>query len=199
MNHPLLDDSELLQLGLRALRQNRDDEAIAFFKRAIEIEPRNAKAHFLLAAEHAQLGLRDRAITEMSQALELEPDLTAARFQLGLLHFTGQQPQEAERAWEPLKRLPAGHPFRLFASALMHLSQGRIPDCLAELQDGIANNNINEPLNDDMRGLLQKLEGQGAQSSSQRRSKTSTDAPLPSRRALLSTYDRNSDGTGEDR
>jgi Flp pilus assembly protein TadD len=197
--NPLLDDSELLQLGLQALRQNRDDEAIGFFKRAIEIEPRNAKAHYLLGAEHAQLGLRDRAIAEMSQALELEPGLTAARFQLGLLHFTQQQLREAERAWEPLKQLPAGHSFRLFASALLHLSQGRIPECLAELADGIANNNMNEPLNDDMRGLLQKLESEGAKSTGQSRSNKSTDAPLPSRRALLSTYDRNRDGTGEDR
>jgi Flp pilus assembly protein TadD len=194
----LLDDSELLQLGLRALRQNRDDEAIAFFKRAIEIEPGNAKAHYLLGAEHAQLGLRDRAIAEMSQALELEPGLTAARFQLGLLHFTQQQLREAERAWEPLTQLPAGHSFRLFASALMHLSQGQIPECLAELKDGIANNNQNEPLNDDMRGLLQKLESEGAKRTGQGRSNKSTDAPLPSRRALLSTYDRNRDGTGED-
>lgn len=197
--NPLLDDAELLQLGLRALRQNRDDEAIAFFKRAIEIEPRNAQAHYLLGAEHAQLGLRDRAIAEMSQALELEPGLTAARFQLGLLHFTQQQLGEAERAWAPLKQLPAGQYLRLFASALMHLSQGRIPECLAELKDGIANNNENEPLNTDMRGLLQKLESEGAKSTGQGRGNKSTDVPpLPSRRALLSTYDRNRDGTGED-
>src|SRR5215472_2697175 len=107
--NPQLDDSELLQLGLQALRQNRDHEAIVFFKRAIEIEPRNAKAHYLLGCEHAQLGLRDLAIAEMSRALELEPGLTAARFQLGLVHFTREQPREAERAWEPLKQLPAGN------------------------------------------------------------------------------------------
>jgi Flp pilus assembly protein TadD len=196
--NPLLDDSELLQLGLQALRQNRDDEAIVFFKRAIEIEPRNAKAHYLLGCEHAQLGLGDQAIAEISQALELEPGLTTARFQLGLLHFTREQLREAERAWEPLKQLPAGHSFRLFASALMHLSQGRIPECLAELKDGIANNNVNEPLNGDMRGLLQKLENAGAKSRGQGRSNKSPDVPLPFRRALLSTYDRNRDGTGED-
>ena len=50
-----------------------------------------------------------------------------------------------------------------------------------------------------MRGLLQKLQGERAKSPGQTRSSKSTDAPLPSRRALLSTYDRNRDGTGEDR
>jgi tetratricopeptide (TPR) repeat protein len=199
MNRPALDDSELLQLGLQAMQQNRDEEAIAYFKRAIDAAPRNAKAHYLLAAEHAQLGLSDRAIEEMSRALELDPGLTVARFQLGLLHFSARRPREAAQAWEPLQRLPQGDSFRLFASALVHLSQNHVKECLAELRDGIANNKLNEPLNDDMRRFLQKLENASQGKDTTSRSDGTTDATLPSKRALLSAYDRNRNRNGEDR
>jgi tetratricopeptide (TPR) repeat protein len=195
-----LDDVELLHLALNAMRNDRDDEAIALLKRTIQASPENARAHYLLGAQHAQIGLYDRAVAEMAEAVRLDPGLSAAHFQLGLLHLTGGHIREAEAAWKPLDRLAAHDPLRLFKSALLHLVHEEREACIAELQAGIARNRLNEALNVDMRRLLADL--QGRQSGKVADPNTNTTPPLglpvPSKHMLLSTYDQNRDTTAAD-
>ena len=61
-------------LGVIALDQENYGEAEKWFRRAEDIDPRNAKAHFLLA--RALLGKKDRqaAQTEVDAAIQLKPD-----------------------------------------------------------------------------------------------------------------------------
>jgi tetratricopeptide (TPR) repeat protein len=191
-----LDDDELLHLALRAMNSDQHDEALSILKRAIDGSPGNAQAHYLLGAEHAQLGMYDRAVVDMAEAVRLAPELAAARFQLGLLHLTAGRIQDAELAWQPLERLGANDPLRLFASALQHLVHDEMADCVRELEAGIAANHFNEALNEDMRQVLADLQ--------YRQRKLGLPAadpgagvirmPKPSGRTVLPAYDRNRDG-----
>jgi tetratricopeptide (TPR) repeat protein len=203
-----LDNDELVHLALYAMRNDRHDEAMSLLKRAIEASPDSATAHYLLGAEHAQIGLYDRAVAEMAESVRLDPGIPAAHFQLGLLHLTAGRVREAEAAWQPLERLAVDEPLRLFKSALLHLVSEERELCIQELQAGIARNTLNEALNDDMRRLLADLQarrGGGTdtrqdtrEGSDSNRSQAPPQVPVPSKRMLLSTYEQNPDDTATD-
>jgi tetratricopeptide (TPR) repeat protein len=193
-----LDESELLHLALHAMRAERHDEATRLLKRARENFPRSARALYLLGAEHAQMGLLDRAVSEMAEAVQLDPGLAAAHFQLGLLHATAGRAREAEAAWTPLDQLPADDPLRTFKSALLHLLHDEFAQSIAELKAGIARNQLNEALNDDMRRLLADLENRTAAAGRRVEPTPPVQVPGPTKRLLLSAYDRNRDDASAD-
>jgi len=145
-----LDESELLHLALHAMGEDHHDESMRLLKRTLTAYPRSAQAHYLLGAEHAQIGMYDRAVDEMAEAVRLDPSLTSAHFQLGLLHVTAGRVREAQAAWSPLDRLPPDDPLRLFKSGMLHLVHNELALCAQELRAGIAHNKLNEALNNDM-------------------------------------------------
>jgi tetratricopeptide (TPR) repeat protein len=196
-----LDQSEFLHLALRAMEADRHDEAISLLKRMTGAFPEDANAHYLLGAEHAQIGLYDRALEDFAAALRVQPQLAAARFQLGLLHLTLGQTSEAETVWSPLDELAADDPLRLFKSALVHLIHDELEDCARGLRAGIDRNRGNEALNVDMRRLLADVERRfavGFADPNGGATAPSTLIPLRSSGMVLKTYDRNGDGGADD-
>lgn len=189
-----LDEAEMLHLALHAMGNDRHEESMRLLKRTLDAYPSSAGARYLLGAEHAQIGMYDRAVAEMAEAVKLDPGLFIGHFQLGLLHVTAGRVPEAEAAWQPLDQLPADDPLRLFKSAMLHLVRDEFPACIEELQAGIARNKRNEPLNGDMRRLLADVQkrqsGPGSTPPPQ--------IPQPTKHILLSTYARNRDDTATD-
>lgn len=153
-----LDAEELLQLAIRSSEANRHEDALSYLKRALELSPKNGKIHYLLGAEHAQIGLYDRAAVEMAKAVELEPDLHTARFQLGLLHITSGRVEQAESAWKPLEALGPENPLSLFKTGLLHLARDEFDQCMQCLKRGIGLNASNMALNKDMQRILGEIE-----------------------------------------
>jgi len=192
-----LDESELLHLAMQAMRQDRHDEATRLLKRAHEDFPQSARVLHLLGAEHAQMGLFDRAVAEMAEAIRLDPSLTAARFQLGLLYATSGRAVEAEATWQPLEQLSPEDPLRLFKSAMVHVLHDEFVQGIDYLKQGIAHNEINEALNVDMRRLLADLEQRqsGKRSPKNAVQPVAVKIPPPMKRVTLTAYDRNSDPT----
>lgn len=184
-----LDSQELLHLALDAIRRDKHDDAITLLKRALAATPGDARLHYLLGAEHAQIGLYVRAAEEMQSAVDLDPSLETAHFQLGLLHMTSGQVDRAAAAWKPLDKLGSNHPLYLFKTGLLHLSKNEFGDCERNLRDGIAANKANPTLNTDIQRILKEIEGRA-------RAKTSTDgasrpAATTPKHVLLSAYKRN--------
>lgn len=151
-----LDFDELFQLALRAMEADEDEKAISLLKRALDREPRSAKARYMLGAVHAQIGLYDRAVDDLAQAVALDPSLDAAHFQLGLLHFTSGRVAEAESAWTALDKLSKNHYLLLFKSGLVALAHDEFAPCIELIEKGIAANQQNSPLNRDMERMLER-------------------------------------------
>jgi len=195
-----LDESELLHLALHAMGEDHHDESMRLLKRTLTAYPRSAQAHYLLGAEHAQIGMYDRAVDEMAEAVRLDPSLTSAHFQLGLLHVTAGRVREAQAAWSPLDRLPPDDPLRLFKSGMLHLVHNELALCAQELRAGIAHNKLNEALNNDMRRLLADVEQRqgGSAAAADEQATPPLQVPAPTRHMLLSTYNRNQDDTAAD-
>ena len=124
---------------------------------AVRRDPRNADLRHLLAAHYAQAGQYESASTEFREVLALQPAAHVARFQLGLLELTMGRPAAAIDLWAPLEALPAGAALKWFKHGLEALIQDRFAQCADCLRQGIAANQGNLPLNDDMRLILAKL------------------------------------------
>jgi Flp pilus assembly protein TadD len=63
----------LNNLGVLALGENLPAAAVEYFRRALALEPRNAKTHYLLAQALDLAGNRPDARTEAARAVELDP------------------------------------------------------------------------------------------------------------------------------
>jgi len=193
-----LDEAELLHLALHAMGGDRHEESMRLLKRTVHAFPGSARARYLLGAEHAQIGLYDRAVAEMTEAVKLDPGLAVAHFQLGLLHVTAGRVREARAAWLPLDRLAPDDPLRLFKSAMLHLVGNEFAACIENLQAGIARNELNKPLNDDMRRLLADVQARQTGPGAADGHTPPPQIPPPTKHMLLSTYDRNRDDTATD-
>ena len=150
-----LDVDELFHLALRASQQNRHEDSIRYLKQVLEIDLNSSKAHYMLGAEHAEIGMYDRAVDDMSKAVALDPNLMTAHFQLGLLHITAGRVEEAVKAWKPLDALGGENFLYLFKSGMLHLTKDEFAECVADLEQGIALNKMNEALNNDMRRIVE--------------------------------------------
>lgn len=186
-----LDADELLHLAMRASEANRHEESISYLKRALDLSPRNGKIHYMLGAEHAQIGLYDRAAEEMAKAVELDPTLHTASFQLGLLHITSGRVELAEAAWKPLDTLGPDHPLYLFKTGLLHLARDEFEPCAEALNRGISLNRLNEPLNNDMRRILADVDKHLGKPAEANPSQPSPEKSAPSNHVLLSAYRKN--------
>jgi Flp pilus assembly protein TadD len=186
-----LDDQELLHLALRASNENRHEEAINYLKQALELAPNNAKVHYMLGAEHAEIGLYDRATQEMSRAVELDPALITAQFQLGLLHFTSGRVDEAEKAWSPLNKLGENNPFYHFKKGMLSLTRDEFEDCTQALEKGISLNRANEALNNDMRRVLASFVARSQPPQTNTKHDATQVAAAPATHVLLSAYRQN--------
>ena len=153
----LLDAEELLRLAIQASETGRIEEALSQLKRALRVNPKYARAIYLMGALHAQIGLYERAKQEIEEALVLEPGIENARFQLGLLHITSGDLNAAENAWAPLDSLLDQHPLVLFKNGLLHIARDQFAQGVDLLKKGIERNTQYASLNRDMQKILDSI------------------------------------------
>ena len=79
----------------------RQDEAVACFQRAVQVDPWNADAHNNLGAAWAATGQWSEATASYRRAIELQPAFAAAHYNLGLAL------QATDRAAEAIARANA--------------------------------------------------------------------------------------------
>jgi tetratricopeptide (TPR) repeat protein len=130
--------------------------SLSTIENALAADPRNAELHYLRGAELAQAGHYEQAVAAMARALELQPPLPIARFQLGLLHLTMGQPEEAVSVWQPLEQLKNEAALKHFKRGLEALIHDDFPQCIEWLGKGITLNSTNAPLNRDMELIINK-------------------------------------------
>ena len=99
------------EAGAGALREGRNLEAISKFKRAVEINPNHAEAHFGLGLAYKNTGAFDKAIIEMEKSLQVGTHFERAHFaprahyQLGTLYVLRGADEKAIQHWKEAARL----------------------------------------------------------------------------------------------
>ena len=91
-------------LGLLELQRGHLHNAIAAFRRAVELQPEYPEAYNNLAGALAQTGDRPGAVQAYREAIRLQPDLSQARFAYGLLLAGEERYQEAAVEFEAATR-----------------------------------------------------------------------------------------------
>ncbi|MGO4263027.1 tetratricopeptide repeat protein [Lysobacter sp. TAB13] len=122
MNLSRLDNPALLQLASAAIAQARDVEAVRLLKTVLERDPGNLHAQYLLAIQHAQLGLYERAEERLRAVLSAQPQFVVARFQLAQLLLMRGTVKDA-REWL-LPVLEQGAPLGAYAQGLLAAAEG---------------------------------------------------------------------------
>jgi protein O-mannosyl-transferase len=100
----------MANLGTVAARAGRDQEAEAFFRQALDIEPNDATIRHMLAATLQEQGRLSEAIAEQRRALALMPGSVRFRFGLAELLLIDGQIDEGQRLMEEVARLEPNHP-----------------------------------------------------------------------------------------
>lgn len=152
----MLEASEYLHLAIRASNEDNHHAALEYLHKALEREPQNARARYFLAAEHAELGLIERACSGMLEALEIEPTLEIARFQLGLLYLQLSKPPQARSEFETLSRQGNDKSLMTFAGAYIDLLDEKPEEAKSKLAEGLKTS-TNPALNSDMARVLSSL------------------------------------------
>lgn len=162
-----LDSEELFRLALLDVQASRHDQAIVKLKQVISREPEDARAHFMLAAEHAELGLYERAEEGMRRALAIDPQLHTARFQLGLLQYSRGLLAEARLSWQELESLGSNDPLNLFQAALMNIQAGELGRAAEELENAQKASISNPALGNDIAKVLANVRNRLAETGEQ--------------------------------
>jgi tetratricopeptide (TPR) repeat protein len=151
----MLDQTELLQLALQSGERNDAASALAYLKEAVARPDATATAHLLLGAEYAELGLYQRAMEQMEWALQVDPALGIARFQAGFLALSGGNAEKALALLQPLTEQEDA--LGLFAKGLIALMQDQFALAQECLRVGLAANQANLPLNQNIQRILDAI------------------------------------------
>lgn len=151
-----LDNDELLHLALEAMNTGRDADSVAMLKTLLERQPGNGYALYLLAAQHAQMGLMDRAEEGFRMVVAAAPELHTARFQLGQLLAVKGAANEAREVLRPLTAQQDS--LGAYARGISAAAGEDVAAAIEALQQGLAMPQEIPALAGDMQGLLGRLQ-----------------------------------------
>jgi Tfp pilus assembly protein PilF len=127
------------QEGYEAQMQDRLDEAVACYRKSIEIHP-TAEAHTFLGWVYSFQGRHEEAIAECKIAIAVDPDFGNPYNDIGAYLIELGRPAEAipwlERAKKAARYEPRYYPY--FNLARIFIRQGRIQEAIVELRGAIA-------------------------------------------------------------
>jgi tetratricopeptide (TPR) repeat protein len=86
--------------GILAYDQRNYLDALEHFRKAVELQPDNADAHFYVGLSLSRIGEFAEAITALETALRLDPSMDQAYYPLGLAYFQENRFKEALAAFE---------------------------------------------------------------------------------------------------
>ena len=94
-----------MNLGILQYKRGQYAEAEALLRRALELEPDNAAAHFYRGESLNRLGRVDDAMESMHRSLELRPGNARAYYALGVLYDKKQLPGQAAEMYRKAREL----------------------------------------------------------------------------------------------
>jgi tetratricopeptide (TPR) repeat protein len=130
--------------GLAHYKAGETDMAISEFTKAIEINPRSAKAYYNRGSVYALSNDNNKAIADLTMAVKIKPTLANAFNRRGSVYFKLGEREKAIRDFTRAIRIKPGHAgayaSRGAAYARKHENEKAIADCTKaiELDPGLA-------------------------------------------------------------
>lgn len=158
----MFDAEEYFHLALHASSVGDHHACMSYLEEVLQQEPRNARAIYLLAVQHAEIGLTERAIGGIKAALSIDPGMEIARFQLGLLLlFDKRRPAEAK---DYLTRLNSSsdRALRAYSEAMIAIADNDSVLAQEKLAIGLSAATSSPTLSSLMRRLFEGISSDGA-------------------------------------
>jgi tetratricopeptide (TPR) repeat protein len=153
----MLDAEEYFHLALHASAAGDHHACMTYIEEVLQREPHNARAIYLLAVQHTELGLTQRAIAGIKAALSIDPELEIARFQLGLLlMFDQNEPREAKSYLERLGS-SENRALRAYSQAMIAIADNELVLARQKLAIGLSESSPDSPLSTLMRRLFERM------------------------------------------
>ncbi len=123
------DPTVYLNLGLAYFHLDIYDAAEANFRKALELNPNMAAAHFNLGTLYLKKGDDKAALEHLNKAIELDPNFAASYFNRAMALANLGRTEEAIQDLEKFLLMPITHNAQLQAQALLErLRQGKAVD-----------------------------------------------------------------------
>lgn len=147
------DARALFEHGMEAYRNDRDEEAVAAFRRAVELDPDLAEAYYRLGLAHRVLKQREEADKAFEQGVKAfekvtkrEPKNSDAHYFLGLCYENLGKYDEAVKALkEAVKNSPAENDDKYYELAAAHYKLAQYEDSVKALKKTLEINPNNFP------------------------------------------------------
>ena len=114
----------LLVLGEAALKRNQIQRAVAYFNRALEVDPRSSFVLAQLGVAHANGGKTDEGIAYLERALKVDPRFPYAWHHLGLVRERREEYAAAQVAFQKAADLKPDERRYLISLATAHRRAG---------------------------------------------------------------------------
>jgi tetratricopeptide (TPR) repeat protein len=124
-------------LGSFLFERGQVDEAMAHFKRAVEIAPGYAKAQYNLAGALNEKGQVDEAIAHFQRALEIQPNYSMAHYQLGEILRQRGQLDEAITHFQRAVEIHPEYADAQNALGVTLLRKGQVDEAITHLQEAL--------------------------------------------------------------
>lgn len=152
----LCDDTELQPL-IEAMRADPSGQ-IARLNNLTVKYPEDARLFFLLGSALIGEGRMIEGHGALKRAVDIAPDFAVARYQLGFFQLTSGEAANALDTWGRLDLLPDGHYLRKFVDGLRCLIRDDFKGAIASMRQGMALNQENPPMNNDIQLLIDRCE-----------------------------------------
>lgn len=138
MSLALAQQPDAAQQGLKALEEQRYEEAVRLFAQAAEADPGDYAALFHLALAQSMLGRDEEAIAAYRRVLALKPGLYEAELNLGILLVRARRATEALPHLEAAASLRPGQPRAQLYWGLALFEAGRYNEARGKLEQSLA-------------------------------------------------------------
>ena len=123
-------------LGLALFRSHRYEEALANFRRAIDINPHDAEYFDLLGNAHSELGQKSEARAALERSIEVDPGYALAHYDLGTV-LASEDPDRALKCFETAIGLKPSLCWAYYAAGCIHARAGRTGPALQCIEQAL--------------------------------------------------------------
>ncbi|MBN1609602.1 MAG: tetratricopeptide repeat protein [Polyangiaceae bacterium] len=135
INPRFLDDVSLWRSGMALMDGGDFENAKARFEKAIELNPRNVRAHIGLGNTLENAGKHDEALLHYEEAIRLDPASTLGHVNAGNTFMRRKDYARAIAEYEAALKVAPDDVFAHFNIGQSQLAAGRYPEALAHLTD----------------------------------------------------------------
>jgi tetratricopeptide (TPR) repeat protein len=109
--------------GITANSTKNYDEAVSYFKKAVEVEPGYARGHINLGVAYSMMGDEDKALESFLAAVNADPEEVEGWRNLGITYQTLKEYGKAKEAFEKVVELAPDDVNGVFALADMYFNE----------------------------------------------------------------------------